>query len=158
MAEQRDNLFLILYPFLVSTEEDFAILSKLHNTLSFMNEHDLAKECTNAIKLIRSVQTSSYQALNLLSRWALEKAILSQNPKFRLQQIDFTDSVYVSWLEQALRYFKRDEAADILIRNYQTIDSDWFLSLRNWSVASILPASFNFRSKQTETQTFGLGL
>ncbi|MDC0857398.1 hypothetical protein OAP83_01640 [Rickettsiales bacterium] len=158
VAEQKDNPFLILYPFLVSAEEAFEIYSKLHNILCFFNDEILAEECLSAMEVIRSTQSTSYQALNLLSRWALEKTILVQNPEFRLQQIDFTDNVYVSWLEQALRYCKRDEAADVLISNYQTIDSSWFINLASWSLnkqyQALVDLNIIMETKEVDTSNF----
>ena len=103
IISQKNNPFLILFPFIVSAEETFVIYNKLHNILCFIGEGDLAKECINATKVIRDAQSSSDQVLNLFKKWELEKTICDQNPKFTLQQNDRIEDVYVFWLEQVLR-------------------------------------------------------
>lgn len=134
IAMQKHNPFLILYPFIVSADESFEIYNKLHNMLCFLNEGVLAEECLSALGIIRGAQLSSDQALNLLSRWALEKTILVQNPEFQLQQIDATDDIYVFWLEQALIYCKRGDEASVLRENYLTIENSWFVNHASWSL------------------------
>ena len=133
ISKYENNPFLLLFPNIVSLEENLGLYYKFYNFLTFVDEHDLAKECIDIVESIRSFQDSLDEVSVYLSRISLEETVHNKC-SFKISFSSDIDNTILSILEDALLYLKRDEDAERILTKFVNINNAWYKNCSNWSI------------------------